>query len=400
MRIEKTMIWKFYLVLILASSALSVGAQNFDESKVPPYTLPEVLKTYSNKQVKTVKRWEGKRRPEILSAFEENVYGHTPDSFDSINFSLDRIDHNAFNGKATLKQVLITIFNHNKSIDIRLSLYVPNKETNPVPAFLLIHNRRKERSVSWDNTPSSFWPAEKIIDNGYAVATFGVGDLAPDNKDTFMNGAFQLFPSQLEAENGMRTIGAWAWGASRVMDYFMDDQDIDAEKVGVVGHSRGGKTALWAAAQDQRFAICFTNCSGNTGAALSRRWFGETIRKINTSFPHWFTDNYKKFNDHEDLLPVDQHMLIALVAPRPVYATSASEDLWADPKGTFLAMKNAEPAYNLYKLKSALPDNLPELNEPIINSYLGYHIKEGKHSLALYDWENFIKFADFHFKAK
>src|SRR5690606_7556198 len=196
----------------------------------------------------------------------------------------------------------------------------------------------------------------------------------------------------------MKAIGAWAWAAGRIMDYFEKDSNIDASKVVVVGHSRGGKASLWAAAQDPRFAICVTNNSGNTGAALSRRWFGETVKIINTSFPHWFSENYKKYNDREKDLPVDQHMLIGLIAPRPVYATSASLDLWADPKGTLIAMQEAAPVYNLYGLRSFLPVDLPPHNTPVIKLPLGYHIREGEHNLTEYDWSNFLKFADFHFQ--
>jgi acetyl esterase/lipase len=181
------------------------------------------------------------------------------------------------------------------------------------------------------------------------------------------------------------------------MDYFEKDADIDAEKVTVVGHSRGGKAALWAAAQDRRFAMCVSNNSGNTGAALSRRDFGESIKMINTSFPHWFNTNYKKFNDKEDLLPVDQHMLIALIAPRPIYATNASKDLWADPVGTFLALKQAEKVYALYSIKSLLSAHPPQVNQPTVNAHLAYHNRKGVHDLTPYDWNNFIKFANYHF---
>jgi hypothetical protein len=263
--------------------------------------------------------------------------------------------------------------------------------------FLLINNRGKENTDPSRKIISEFWPAEVLIDAGYAIAAFHVSDLAPDNKDEFMNGVMQLYPEQLNADNGMRAIGAWGWGASRVMDYFETDRQIDVKKVALTGHSRGGKASLWAAAQDQRFAICITNCSGSTGAALARRQFGERVRRINTSFPHWFNANYKKYNDHEALLPVDQHMLISLIAPRPVYATNASEDLWADPKGTFLSLKNAEGVYGLFGLKSNLPEVPPGLNTPLIESPLAYHNRKGKHDMTVYDWKQFIKFADFHF---
>lgn len=197
----------------------------------------------------------------------------------------------------------------------------------------------------------------------------------------------------------MKSIGAWAWAASRVLDYFEKDKDIDAKKVFAVGHSRGGKASLWAGAEDQRFAMIFSNCSGNSGAALSRRQYGETIQKINSSFPHWFADNYKKYNDKVNDLPVDQHMLIALIAPRPVYTTNATEDLWADPKGSFLAVKNAEPVYErLYRKKSGLGGEPPAVNIAITDSPLGYHIRKGIHILTIFDWNHFIEFATYNLK--
>jgi hypothetical protein len=356
------------------------------------------LKTSSGKVVQNKKQWERFRRGEILTLFEDNIYGTMPRSYDSIRYSIVNENNTSMEGKAKLKEVLIEVFNHGKSVKINLVLFVPNNVAKPVPVFVLINNRSKDNMDPTRVTKSDFWPAELAVEAGYAIAAFHVDDLAPDDKELFTNGALQLYPEQLKAENGMRAIGAWAWGASRVMDYFQTDQSIDRKKVVVVGHSRGGKASLWAAAQDERFAICVTNCSGNTGAALARRQFGERISAINTAFPHWFTSNYKKFNDQENLLPVDQHMLISLIAPRPVYATNASEDLWADPKGTFLSLKYAEPVFLLYGLNSALPNIQPGINNPIIQSPIGYHNREGKHNLTAFDWANFIKFANYHFK--
>jgi len=386
------------LIISIQLHAQNHEESNYDESKVPEYTLPDVLKTSDNKTIKNKKAWEKIRRPEVLTLFEDNIYGQVPKSFEDIRFSILSEDKNSMNGKAQRKEVLIEVFNKNKSVKINLVLFTPNNASKPAPAFLLINNRGKENTDPSRKIISEFWPAEVVIDAGYAIAAFHVSDLAPDNKDEFMNGVMQLYPEQLNADNGMRAIGAWGWGASRVMDYFESDPQIDKKEVALVGHSRGGKASLWAAAQDQRFAMCITNCSGSTGAALARRQFGERVRRINTSFPHWFNTNYKKYNDHEELLPVDQHMLISLIAPRPVYATNASEDLWADPTGTFLSLKNAEEVYTLYGLKSKLPNAPPGLNTPIIESPLAYHNREGKHDLTVYDWKQFIRFADFHFE--
>lgn len=377
--------------LFLLMSVCNVIAQNYDEAKVPAYVLPELLKTAAGKEVKNKKMWEEVRRPELLRLFEDNIYGQMPKDYDSIHYTLKNEDRAAMNGKAKLKEVAVRVFKNRKSVQINLVLFVPNAAKKAAPVFVLINNRGKELTDPTRKIKNGFWPAEMVIDSGYAVAAFHVSDLAPDNKDTFMNGVLQLYPDQLAADNGMRAIGAWAWGASRVMDYFENDKDIDAKNVAVVGHSRGGKASLWAAAQDQRFAVCVTNCSGNTGAALARRQFGERITRINTTFPHWFNNNYKKFNDNENQLPVDQHMLIALVAPRPLYATNASKDLWADPTGTFLALKKAEKAYALYGIKSALPATPPAINAPIPKSPLAYHNREGEHDMTAYDWGNFIR---------
>ncbi|MEJ5963957.1 acetylxylan esterase [Pedobacter immunditicola] len=389
------------LTLLFTSSLIAAQAQglrdtNFIESKVPAYTLPDVLKTRNNKAIKTSEDWEANRSA-LLTIFEDNIYGQMPKSFDDIKFAVEKEDKAAMQGKATLKEVVITVVKDNKAVKLKLVLFVPNNRKKAAPAFLLINNRGKEHMDPTRVTKSGFWPAEMLIDSGYAIAAFHVSDAAPDHRDTFMNGVLQLYPEQLQADNGMRAIGAWAWAASRVMDYFETDPAIDAKKVTVVGHSRGGKASLWAAAQDRRFAMCVSNNSGNTGAALSRRHFGESIKMINTSFPHWFNTNYKKFNDKEHLLPVDQHMLVALIAPRLIYATNASKDLWADPVGTFLALKQAEKVYALYGIKSLLPDLPPQINVPIVNAQLAYHNREGAHDLTPYDWNNFIKFANYHF---
>jgi pimeloyl-ACP methyl ester carboxylesterase len=388
----------FLLLVLIRVQAQNAVEANYDESKVPPYTLPDVLKTTKNVKVQSKATWEKVRRPEIITLFEEYVYGQMPKSYDRLTYSIKNENTGAMAGKATLKEVLIEVVHNNKPVKINLVLFVPKNQKRPVPVFLLINNRGQENTDPTRAKKSDFWPAEMVIDSGYAIAAFHVSDLAPDDTAEYVNGVLQLYPEQLTADNGMRAIGAWAWGASRVLDYFEKAADIDAQKVTVVGHSRGGKASLWAAAEDQRFAMCISNCSGNTGAALSRRQFGERVNRINTAFPHWFAKNYKKFNKNEAALPVDQHMLIAAIAPRPLYATNATKDLWADPTGTFLSLKNAENVYALYGIKSNLPANPPAVNQPIINSQMAYHMRQGEHNLTSYDWSNFIRFANIHLK--
>ncbi|WP_298712836.1 S9 family peptidase [Chitinophaga sp.] len=383
------------LIAMLAGTA--AFGQNYNETLVPAYKLPHPLVTVNLRPVKNVKMWEGTRRMEILRLFENNVYGQMPKDFDSIRFEPVREDGGAMGGRAVLKETRIHVFRGGQSVAIGLTMFVPKNAAAPAPVFLLINNRPKKNTDPDRKEKSAFWPAELVIDSGYAVAAFHVSDLAPDDKAKYTEGVLRMYPEHLSMGNGMKAIGSWAWGASRVMDYFEKEPLVDAKKVVLVGHSRGGKTSLWASAQDERFAICVTNCSGNTGAALARRQFGERISRINSVFPHWFSNNYKNYNDKENDLPVDQHMLIALIAPRPVYATNATKDLWADPTGTFLALKNAEMVYALYKEKSTLPATPPAPDVTLTNGILGYHNRTGEHDMTEFDWQQFIRFANHHF---
>jgi len=387
------------ITFLFASSFLILNAwsQNYDETNVPPYTLPSVFGDSVSKNNIDKSSWESTRRHQVQALFRNNVYGQMPRTYDNMQFIVTNEITDAMNGKARLKEVAITVWKSGKSVIINIILFLPNNSKLSAPAFLLINNRDKNNTDPTRITRSEFWPAEMLIDSGYAIVAFHVGDAAPDDSISYQNGVLKLYPEQLTAPNGMKAIGAWAWAASRVMDYLEEEKGVDARRVGIVGHSRGGKAALWAGAEDKRFAIVFSNNSGNSGAALSRRKFGETVQRINDRFPHWFCNNYKKYNDNEAALPVDQHMLISLIAPRPVYVTSASKDLWADPKGSYLSLIHAQPVYTLYGKHSALTPEPPAINSPIIKSFLGYHNREGVHNLTAYDWNNFIRFANYHY---
>jgi pimeloyl-ACP methyl ester carboxylesterase len=285
---------------------------------------------------------------------------------------------------------------------IRLILFVPGAATQPVPCFLLINNRGVDNTDPTREKKSPFWPAEQIVARGYAAAVFWNGDVAPDKKDSFHEGAHAIFdPPGQRADDAWGTIAAWSWGASRVLDYLQTDSDIDGARVALVGHSRGGKTALWAGAQDERFAMVVSNNSGSTGAAIARGKVGETVAAINKNFPYWFNGNYKRYNDRENELPVDQHMLAALIAPRPLYISSASEDLWADPQAEYLCGVAATPVYRLFDVEGLRSDAFPAPDTPLHEGKIGYHLRSGQHLLTEYDWQQFMNFADKHLaKAK
>lgn len=389
---------RIIIVLIIFLKVILSFAQNYDESKVGNYRLPHLLVSENKNRVSSFTDWENIRRPEILKLFEDNVYGMVPTYFDDISFKVINEDNKAMDGKATLKEVDITVTRNQKTVTMHLFMFTPNNINKPVPMFLVINHRgTKTMDITRQNI-DGFWPAEDVINSGYGISGFDVKDISPDNKENFINGVLdQLYPEQLEMNNGMRALGAWGWGASRVIDYFETDSSIDETKIISVGHSRGGKASLWFGAQDKRVAITISNESGNSGAALSRRNFGETVEVITKNFPHWFCPNYPQYANNEDKLPVDQHMLLALIAPRAVYVASAAEDLWADPKGQYLALYEAQPTFNLYGIDTNLPVKMPEINKQIIESHLGFHNREGKHNMTPYDWQQFIKFANIYF---
>jgi pimeloyl-ACP methyl ester carboxylesterase len=367
---------------------------NYFEEKVPAYTLPDVLTSADGRKVTNSKLWNNVRRPEILELFRQNVFGRVPETPYEQGFKIINIDKNAMDGAATLKQVDITITSGGKSLIIHLTLFTPNSSKKPVPAFLLIDNRGPANTDPVRKVKSGFWPIEEAIARGYGMAVFYNADVDPDNFDDFRNGIHGLLDKNPRPDDAWGTIAAWAWGASRCMDYLMTDKEVDGDKVAVVGHSRGGKTALWAGAEDKRFAMVVSNESGAGGAALARRCYGETVERLNSSFPHWFCSNYRKYNNNENGLPVDMHMLLALTAPRALYVDCASEDLWGDPRGSYLALYNTVPVFKLLGEASDISDEMPPLNKQLISGKVAFHIRDGVHNMLLKDWNWFMDFAD------
>ncbi len=398
----------FLLANVPAVRAAADARKQFraDAPDAPAYTLPDPLKTNGGRIVTTADDWKKTRRPEVLELFRQHVYGRVPATPYAKSFKVVQEDRNAMNGAATLKLVEITITSAGKSLIIPLSVFVPNKARGPVPAFLLICNRPAADNIDpTRRKKSEFWPAEEGIARGYAMAAFFNGDVDPDEKKDsgFNDGIHAVLDRGPRTPDAWATIAAWAWGASRCMDYLVTEPRIARDQVAVVGHSRGGKTALWAGAEDERFAIVCSNDSGCGGAALSRRKTKEkeTIAAINRGFPHWFNANYKSYSGREDALPVDQHMLIALIAPRAVCVHSASEDLWADPRGEFLSVVQARPVYQLFGRQALGPTpEMPPLNEPRHGDAAQYYIREGKHNLTLADWTAYWDFADKHYAGK
>lgn len=419
------------MLLPLLFLAAAMPATIDDESKVPPYTLPDPLVDNAGHKVVDAKQWRDSRRAEVMKLVEENIFGRTPDTRERQKSAISEVvesDVGALGGKATRTQLKVwPIGKTGPAFD--LLLYTPNAAKAPVPVFLGLnfggnHTTVDDPAVRLPSTwvskqwaaidgsnratakgrggQASRWQAETLLARGYGLATVYCGDFEPD----FPEGWKQGFRAALSPDGANTAwkdgdwacIGAWAWGLSRSLDALEKLPAVDAKRVAVIGHSRLGKAALWAGAQDERFALVVSNESGCGGAALGKRIFGETVGIIagaypGRGFPHWFTARYATFAEHEDRMPIDQHHLLALVAPRPLYVASAVEDRWSDPKGEFLGALAAEPVFKLLGQPGLGTATYPEVGQRVGQS-IGYHVRQGKHDVTLEDWEAYLDFAD------
>ena len=393
---------------------------------------PDPLITHTGKAIQSASEFNAIRRSELLHDFEENVFGRTPKQHVSESMDVDSVDDHAFSGTAIRKQITITVGSTAFHRKLHLLMYLPAQHTGAVPVFVGL-NFNGNQSVTTDpgveltdvwmpdpevssvplakelkghfhgkpaetsrGADASQWPIAEILEAGYGVATLYAGDIEPDFASGIAYGIRPLFFNKgqsLPAADDWGAIGAWAWGMSRAVDYLVSDPAIDAHAIIAIGHSRFGKTALWAAAQDPRFAIVISNESGQGGASLSHREAAESIAHLNIAFPYWFCANYHRFTGRTEELPVDGHLLLALIAPRPLFVASAHDDPFSDPEGEFLSAKAASSVYRLFG-KNGLPaDANYEVNKPE-GKTLRYFVRPGGHDIQLSDWQRYIQFVD------
>lgn len=412
-------IWGLAGVMAVVALAQEPPDTNYDETKVGSYELPDPLRFDDGRTVTSPEMWQAMRRPELLEAFATNIYGRTPTIGFRLAAELTESDSPAFDGIATRRQITLRLFDEPIAPWIDLLIYLPNAATRPVPVFLgLSYGNQGVHAdpaikPSRDTTPhpgahASRWPLRMILERGYGVATFAGADVEqdrhgsgslqqPDGWRAGIRGYWLAKSGRSEPDDDeWGSLGAWAWGLSRALDYLERDPEVDAKRVVVFGHSRTGKAALWAGAQDERFAVAISNNSGQGGAALARRRFGETVAASFALSGIWYCRNYARFGGNEAALPVDAHALIALIAPRPVYVASAVEDRWSDPMGEFLAARHAEPVYRLFGLTGLGVQEQPAPDQSI-GETIGYHIRTGDHDITPFDWRQYLNFADRHF---
>ena len=385
---------------------------NYKESEVPEYTLPNVLTSFDGQEITSVSDWENIRKPEIIMFFEQNIYGEipTPSSPIEKSFQIISEDKTILDGLCTRKEITITLKNDLGQVSMPLVLFVPNKSANPVPLILLanrddIKNKRLELndSQNYGQTGNGI-PIHQLMSRGIGLATIDYHAFIEDTEykeGRITGGIAKLFfkPGQEYTEaNEWGMIAMWAYALRAGMDYLETDTNVQVNQVATLGCSIGGKVALWATATDPRFAMTLLATAGHGGDAIWRRQFGETLDNMCTYLPTWVCRNANIYAKNIHEMPVDQHSLLAALAPRPFYAATAQHDLWADNKGQWIGTFNAAPAYDLYNLKVAFTSSeRPQVNQPIIESAIGFHVRSGVHGFELYDWEKYMQFIEYHF---
>lgn len=375
---------------------------NYDEAKVGTYTLPDPLVLADGRPVANASSWYSQRRPELLELYRRYVYGRVPSNAPTVSVSVDEAPRPVFGG-AALRRVVVARFGEGPHApSTRVVIYVPAHASRPVPLILHLAFNGENPPPSDPGrlgapiVPGDVGPVERIVSRGYGYAIFRYTDLQVDTARTGESGIRALCrdPGDARPQDDWGTLSVWAWACSRILDYLETDPAVDAKRVILAGHSRLGKTALWAGAQDPRFALVFASCAGEMGSALSRRDFGETIDDMAEHFPWWFAPSFQQFAGHWDRLPVDAHLLIALNAPHPVFMTGGSGDLWADPKGEFLAGVAAGPVYALLGKTGLGTDRMPALDATVASGSLAYRCHTGPHATMPEDWEVLLDFAD------
>lgn len=378
---------------------------NYDEAKVGTYTLPDPLVLQNGQPVRDADAWFKLRRPEILKLYETEIYGRVPAHAPKMEFEVTGTNTNSLDGLAIRKEIVGRIGDKADGPKLNLVLYLPAKAVGPVPVLLhvLFGNPPASTSPATSTNvsrPGEAGPIADFLARGYGYAMFRYTEIEGDGRTNNLTlvRKLSLAPGQSQpASDEWGTITAWAWGASRVLDYLQTDRAVDAKRVALIGHSRLGKTALWAGARDPRFALVFSSCSGELGASLARRDFGETVDNVIANFPWWLAGNFQKYAGRWNDLPVDSHLLIALNALRPVFITGGTQDQWADPHGMFLAEVAAGPVYRLLGKRDLGTTEMP-LDTPLITGELGFHYHTGGHSITAEDWKAFLEFADHHLK--
>jgi hypothetical protein len=395
---------------------------NYTEAKVEPYTLPDVLTLANGQPVRDAAAWFEKRRPEIVKLFEENQYGRSPGRPADMSFDIFDKGTPAFGGKATRRQVTIFFSKDKAGSKMDLLIYLPAGAGRPVPLLLNLGFSANNTAVNdpnvkvgtvWDRKQNQRVPATRgfgglnvlpVLEKGFGIATFNYSDVDPDALGAVAYGVRKQYLKEGQTEpaaDEWGSIAAWAWGLSRAIDYFETDKDVDARRIAIMGVSRLGKTVLWAGAHDTRVALVIASCSGEGGAALSRRSYGETIKHLvaPTRYPYQFCANYAKWADKVNEFPIDAHMLIALIAPRPVLLQTGYTDKWSDPYGEFLAAVAAEPVYRLLGKQGLDTDRMPAPGEPILHT-IGFYMHRGGHGPAPADWPVFLKFMQMHLQSQ